>query len=777
LNAYRNPIYIAYAILGITIFIFGRLIVSGGIGDLELYLFRFFNGLPDFLSPIFVLISLFGTIGFVIVTTFIAVLRRHYSHAIKFLLAGGFAWFITKWLKTFEYRLRPSELLPNVNLREQLDSIIGYPSGHAAVVTAIGVVAYMYTPKILHPFITWTIILVCISRLYLGMHLPMDVIGGYGVGLAIASAFNYMFGDTQGKHVPTSLIKSKLSSLKINVKHVQKASVDARGSSPFFVEVKNEVNLFVKVVDKSNNVADWLFKLSRKVIYRRLEDESPFLTPKRELEHEAYVAGLAFSNGTRTPKIRGIFHIKEDMWAMAQEMIPGKSLDKIDASRINEKMLVEIWKQVKSLHNANIIHRDLRAANIFIDDKNEPWIIDFGFSEASVPKETFYRDTVELIASLSLIADPKMVVETAVFVVGEEELKNALPYLDYSSLSGATTKLLKHQKGKLDLVRETVKSTLGIKYFKQAKVKRVDFKSLFYIVIIGLALYVIIPRLGDLTQSINNIADANLKYLTIAILLSVFSYFSAAAVYKFLSFLPLNYMKTLLISISTSFTNRLLPAGGGAIATNIRYLQKSGYNTTQASSITAMNNLVSLIGHLTILFIVAGLSKTSFSSIIEVPVSRIVIIFAVLVLLSCVTAILVIENLRRPAKRIYLSVKSDFTKLLENSDRFFFSLFSAMLTTTFYALCLYVCALALGVEISILQAFFVFTIGITAASVTPTPGGIGGAEAGLVAGFVTIGLPAEVGLSIGLLYRLITFWLPIIPGFIAFNAATKKEYL
>ena len=778
LRSYRNPVYIVYILAGVLLFLLGRLIVASGVGNLEIYLFRFFNSLPGFLTPLFILISFFGTIGFVFVATIVAMIRKHYSHALKFLIAGVSVWLIVKWLKLFSYRARPSEILPGVQLRETLDSTIGYPSGHAAVATALGLIAYLYTPKRMHPFITSVIILVYLSRLYLGMHLPIDILGGFAVGLVVASTLNYIFGDTQGKFIPTSKIKTKLSVLKLNIKHVERANVDARGSTPFFVVLDKKPDIFVKVVDTSNNVADWLFKLTRKVIYRRLEDESPFLTPKRQLEHEAYVAGLALSNNVRTPKIRGIFHVKEDMWAMAQEMIPGESLDKVGIDKINKKLLIKIWEQVKLLHDANIIHRDLRAANIFLDKDNEPWIIDFGFSEASVPSRTFYRDTVELIASLSVFVDPKLVATTAREVIGEQELVDALPYVDYASLSGATTKLLKERKGRLDEIIRAIHTVVtGKQEVKPIKIKRIDIKALLYIAMIGLALYVFIPQFADLKNSIGSLKSANIGYVWLAFFLSVSTYFAAAAVYKFISILPISYFRTLLITVATSFTNRLLPASTGGIATNIRYLQNYGYSTTGASSLTALNNLVGLMGHLAILFVVAGLSHTSLKSIVVIPVSNSVIFIAGLVIASCIIAIFVIDSLRRKAKKIYKSVRSDLTKLFEHPDRFFFALFSAMTITTLYSMCLYTSALALGIDLTVLQAFFVFTIGIAAASVKPTPGGIGGAEAGLVAGFVSVGIPAEVGLSIALLFRLLTFWLPIIPGFIAFHFSTKKHYL
>lgn len=777
LAAYRNPIYIVYVVAGLLVFLFGWLVVRGGVGSLETYVFRFFNELPAFLAPIMVAISLFGTIGFVFVAALLSLFRRHYAHATKFLLAGVFAWLVVKWLKTYAIRARPSEILPNVQLREKLDSVIGYPSGHAAVVTALGVVAYMYVPKRYHRFITLIIIAVCISRLYLGMHLPMDVIGGFGVGLAIGSSLNFLFGDTRGKFVSTKLLKRKLNSLHLNVKSVVRASVDARGSTPFFATLDDGSKLFIKVVDTSNNVADWLFKLTRKVRYRRLEDEAPFFTPKRQLEHEAYIAGLARNHEIRTPMILGIFHVKEDMWAMAQTMIEGTGLDDLNPSKLTPELLAKIWQQVGRLHHANIIHRDLRAANIFVDTQDNPWLIDFGFAEASVSSRSFHRDTVELIASLSCIVNPKDVITAAKKTIGTEELAAALPYLDYASLSGATTKLLKSQKGKLASIRNLLMEASSTKQVSRVAIKRFSIKTFIYIAAIGIALFVLIPQLPEFGASLDSLKQSNPNFIVWAIICSLLTYPAAAGVYTIISIYPIRYFRTLLISIATSFTSRLLPASSGAMATEARYLNKSGYSAVEAGSLVALNNLIGFMGHMLILFVVAGLTRTSLSSIIKVPVSRKVIIIAAIIVSIVFITVVAISKLRRKAKKTINDLGRDITKLLQEPGRFAFALLSAMLITSLYAGALYFCAQATGLTITILQAFFVLTIGVTAASVTPTPGGIGGAEAGLVAGFVSIGIDSSTALSISLIYRLITFWLPILPGFVAFHHASEKGYI
>lgn len=52
-----------------------------------------------------------------------------------------------------------------------------------------------------------------------------------------------------------------------------------------------------------------------------------------------------------------------------------------------------------------------------------------------------------------------------------------------------------------------------------------------------------------------------------------------------------------------------------------------------------------------------------------------------------------------------------------------------------------------------------------------------GAEAGLVAGFVAYGIPADRALAIALLYRFLTYWLPLLPGFVAFVIVQRRLQL
>ena len=63
------------------------------------------------------------------------------------------------------------------------------------------------------------------------------------------------------------------------------------------------------------------------------------------------------------------------------------------------------------------------------------------------------------------------------------------------------------------------------------------------------------------------------------------------------------------------------------------------------------------------------------------------------------------------------------------------------------------------------------------AAAAPTPGGLGAIEAALIAGLIGVGLAAGPAVSAVLLYRLATYWLPIVPGWLAWRWLQRKEYL
>lgn len=179
---------------GFALFLLSWYIVAGGqISGIETNVFRLFNDLPHPLVSIFAIITFLGTIFIllVIVLTLIALKKRYL--AIQVFLAGFSAWVAATLIKVAQIRERPFDLLPNVHLAEPRNLSAGFPSAHTALITAAALVLFTNETRKIHGLLVLAVVLVGISRVVVGAHAPMDIVGGVGVGLIVGGFIKLVF--------------------------------------------------------------------------------------------------------------------------------------------------------------------------------------------------------------------------------------------------------------------------------------------------------------------------------------------------------------------------------------------------------------------------------------------------------------------------------------------------------------------------------------------------------------------------------------------------------
>lgn len=160
---------------------------------LERDVFHAINELPGALYGSINIVMQLGNLLAVPALALIAfVVRRRYRLPVDLLFSGTAAWLLARVVKELIQRGRPVELMQDVILRGPPAVGHGYVSGHMAVAAAMAAVAATYLGRGGQILVIVLAALVGFGRIYVGVHLPLDVAGGAAMGWAIASLIHFV---------------------------------------------------------------------------------------------------------------------------------------------------------------------------------------------------------------------------------------------------------------------------------------------------------------------------------------------------------------------------------------------------------------------------------------------------------------------------------------------------------------------------------------------------------------------------------------------------------
>lgn len=128
------------------------------------------------------------------IAALVAAVMRRMRLALSILVGGLMTYYFAKVVKSIVERGRPASVLDDVHFRGAASLGRGYVSGHAAVVTLLVVLAWPYLGRPWRAAAVAAALFVCFARVYVGAHLPLDIVGGAAVGLAVGGVTRLIFG-------------------------------------------------------------------------------------------------------------------------------------------------------------------------------------------------------------------------------------------------------------------------------------------------------------------------------------------------------------------------------------------------------------------------------------------------------------------------------------------------------------------------------------------------------------------------------------------------------
>ena len=594
--------------------------------------------------------------------------------------------------------------------------------------------------------------------------------------------------------------------------------------------------LDVRVFDRDQEAAGALYRLYRWLrLQGQVRRDRP-LTLERAVERRALLSYATDEAGVRTPRLLALISVGSDATVLAHEQLAGTTLAQLagvpdgsgpdepgpagtprphpdpdgpDPARSSQArqdqahssqarpdpvtpdpahrarpadsaptddQLLRVWEAVLQLHAHRVTHRALTADRIMLAGDGDVVLLDPGNGDVAATDLQLRLDVAQLLAELALLVGPDRTARLAAKTVGADDLVGVVPLLQPVVLYRSTRVAVRRHRDVLPALRKQLLDVAPGEDAAPVRLERVRPRSVVTLIASLVAGYLLIGQLGRVSL-LSTLKAADWRWAALALVLSAVTYLGAA--WSLSGYVPgrLKFGPLVLAQLAGSFVTLVTPAAVGGAALNIRYLQRRKIPAAVAAASVGLSQVVAFVLHLLLLVVFAAITGSQDHSL-QPPTWVYFVIAALIIIVLTVVAIPAGRRLLRARLAPVLSqVVPRLLAVMQQPRKLAEGIGGALLLTGAYIFCLDACVRALGGSIPLASIAVVYLTGAALGSAVPTPGGLGAVEAALSAGLTAAGLPGTIAVSAVLLFRTLTFWLPVPVGWGAFNYLERHEYI
>lgn len=684
------------------------------------------------------------------------------------------------------------------------DPVHGYLAPVIAYMTAVGMASRPRWRVAL-----WAVVILSGgTELISGYTTPLSLVLTVLLGWAVAYGTLYAIGSPNVRPTGKSLLIG-LRKVGFNPVTAHRAPDAPGGTRRYYVVQDDAPPLDVHVIDREQQASGFFYRLWRRLQLRAVAVRRSPQSLREALEQEALIAYAASASGASTPRLVATSELGPDAVILVYDHIDGRAVDELPDEEITDGLMTSLWESVRALHDRRIAHRRLTGESLLCTGRDTGRLVNLSGGDIAAGDVTLRMDVAQLLTTFALRTGAERAVAVAAQVLGAARVASALPLLQPVGLSRSTRVALRQSNREhkaaaraeaearvaagektqaevneelaavnVDLlaqIREQVLERVPEAPVTPVRLQRLKPKTLVTLLAGAFAVYYLLAKFPA-TQI--DFAHMNWAWVLAALTATVVSFVAASM--SLVGFVAerLSFTQTLLAQVAGSFVKLVAPAAVGGVALNTRFLQKAGVRPVQAVASVGASQLATLASHILLLLTfgyIAGNQQTE-----ELTPSR-TVIAGLLTAAVLVLVVAAVPPLRRfvvtRLRSLLAGVVPRMLDLLQQPSKLITGLGGILLLNVAFVACLYTSVRAFGGSIGIATVAVVFLTANAVGSAVPTPGGLGAIEGALIGALNLAGVSIDIATPAVLTYRVLTLWLPVLPGWACFGYLQRKGAL
>jgi glycosyltransferase 2 family protein len=667
---------------------------------------------------------------------------------------------------------------------------LSFPVLRIALFMAVTTAALPYLARGVQRLIESFIALVALASAVGGHGLPLNVLGSLAIGWGATAVVRLVFGSPLG--LPsTGDVQALLEELGIRASDLHAVARQVWGVAKYGATETHRAGspgqrIGIAVYGRDAADATLLTKTGRFLFYR---DSGPslMLTRLQQVEHEAYLTMRAGQVGVAVPEIVAAGTAGPSKDALLVGRLPaGTTLSEADAADVGDAALDDLYRQMLTLRRARIAHGAMSGDVLLVDSAAQTTVLtDFRNATSNASPDQLDRDMAGAMAAVAAAVGPERAADSAARDLDPDVLAGALRHMRRAGLDPALTRSLRGKRGLLEDVRQRAARAKSIDVPKLVEPRRVSWPTLIMVVGTLIGGWALIGVLIDVSKSFDTVIGANWLWVIAAFILSQLAYVASAVEAIGSVSGPLPFGRAVAVEVANSFS--ALAGGTAAVfATRVRFYQQQGYDATVALSSGAIMATSSWIA-MGVLFLVSLPFSWGSLDLEATPESGgdsklVWIILAVVVLVAVVVGLLLaVPRLRRlaaeKARPKVRDIWGNLKQVASSPRKLVLLVGGSFFQELLVAMALSVSLRAFGDHLRLPTLIVVITLAGIIGGISPSPGGMGVVEAGMILGLTAAGVSEADATAAVFIQRLFTSYLPPIWGWITLVWMRKREYL